>query len=101
LPLTQGDWKNGMKHGIGVYKSKNGDVYEGEYRLNKRDGYGIKKWASGCSYKGYWTKDLMHGQGLFRWSKGDFYEGSYVDGLREGFGTRMWESGTKYVVRVD
>ena len=36
-----------MKEGTGVYTFKNGNVFEGEYKNDKRDGFGIMKFSNG------------------------------------------------------
>ena len=35
-----GEWLEDMRHGTGVNIDNNGDVYEGEFKLNKRHGKG-------------------------------------------------------------
>ncbi len=31
-----GEWKDGMMHGVGVFRYRNGTTYEGEWRMDKR-----------------------------------------------------------------
>jgi hypothetical protein len=60
-----GEFKDGLPHGTGVYRWKNGDIYEGHWVNGKRDGTG------GMSYKrsgatdsvvtGFWKKDQYTG----------------------------------------
>ena len=38
-------------------KYKNGAVYEGQWKIGKRDGKGIMKWGNYCIQHGYWDKD--------------------------------------------
>ena len=33
-----GKWKKGKRNGKGIQKYKNGDMYEGEFRNDKREG---------------------------------------------------------------
>ena len=42
----------GQKHGSGKMKYDNGNVYDGEWKNNKRDGKGITHYASGNVYTG-------------------------------------------------
>jgi hypothetical protein len=58
-----GQFLNGKKHGQGVMKFKNGDLFEGE-----------------------WTNDDMHGIGKYTWNTGDYYIGSFVHDRQEGKG---------------
>ena len=39
----------------------NGETYEGEWRSDKRHGYGILKDSYGEIYNGDWENDLYHG----------------------------------------
>jgi hypothetical protein len=65
----EGEYKNGMRHGVGMFVYPNKDVYEGEFSENK-----------------------MHGEGTYTYNstaKGgnpDIYSGSFVDGKKSGQG---------------
>ncbi len=41
-----------MKHGQGVFRYGNGNVYTGQFRNNDREGRGHLKFASGDEYEG-------------------------------------------------
>lgn len=38
----QGEFSNGMKHGIGVYKTKTDYIYHGNWRFGVRQGFGVE-----------------------------------------------------------
>lgn len=65
----EGDYKNGLRHGVGKFVYPNKDVYEGEFNENK-----------------------MHGEGTYTYNstaKGgnaDIYSGGFVDGKKSGEG---------------
>lgn len=41
---------------MGVYLWSDGRKYEGEYKDDKKNGYGIYIWADGRKYFGWWSK---------------------------------------------
>ncbi len=46
---------------MGVYKWASGEVFEGEYKDDKKNGHGILKYADGNVYDGFWKDNLRHG----------------------------------------
>ena len=91
----EGEYRDGKRHGQGVYTSANGDRYEGEYRDGKGHGRGVYTWASGNRYDGEWRDGKRHGQGVQTWVYGDRYEGEYRDDRPDGFGV-AWIGGEQY-----
>lgn len=51
--------------GKGILKMRNGDIYEGEFKNDKRDGYGVFKWHDGRIFKGSWKEGKQHGEGVY------------------------------------
>ena len=45
-----------------------------------------KKWDTGAVYKGEWKANRKHGYGTQIWSNGNKYEGEWANGNREGHG---------------
>jgi hypothetical protein len=41
-----------MMHGNGKYYDHSGSIYDGEFKLNKKDGYGIEVYDHGEYYEG-------------------------------------------------
>ena len=70
-----------MKHGKGSDLFSNGDVFVGNYKNGKFDGYGQYIWAEGSIYDGDFRDGLKHGRGKWRKNKNDInsnrYEGEY------------------------
>ena len=56
---------NGLRDGHGFWKRGVGhsDHYDGNYRNDKKWGYGIFTWASGNVYKGNYEADMRNGFG--------------------------------------
>ena len=71
--------------------------YFGPLEKGKAQGNGIGVWRNGGIYEGEWRNNRRHGEGRFEWSDDEVYEGDYVEGKREGNGTYFWTSGQKYV----
>ena len=90
-----GDVINGIKEGYGVFKFKNGDIYEGYYKNNEKDGKGILKYHDGDIYDGYFKNGKREGKGIYTFNNGDKYEGKYKNDNREEEGTYHFKSGKK------
>ena len=58
-----------MQEGRGIYKFRNGDIYEGDYKNGERTGEGVFTFANGDVYKGSFLKGEQSGQGTFIWKK--------------------------------
>ena len=46
-------------HGKGIYKYADGDVYDGEWKDDKKHGKGIFKYVSGEKIDGVWNNDEL------------------------------------------
>lgn len=40
-----------------------GDIFEGEWKEDKANGFGIYTHVNGAKYEGFWVDDLQHGKG--------------------------------------
>ena len=65
---STGGWRNGKKHGHGVYYFTDGGIYSGEYQMNSINGRGTMFWADGRVWVGIWenhnwVKGLQHASG--------------------------------------
>jgi hypothetical protein len=80
--------------------------YEGEWRLNKRNGEGTMHWlSSNEKYTGKWEDNYQSGFGTHIWLEGasgdnkllrNRYVGMWKLGLRNGQGTFSFSNGSKY-----
>lgn len=79
---------NGLRDGKGSWKRSvgNSDTYEGNYRNDKKWGYGVFKWASGNIYKGNYEGDMRNGYGEMYWTNGSYYKGNWTNGIQHGEG---------------
>ena len=79
----------------GLYKWKNGDIYEGQWRLPRKphkappklEGFGQMRYHRGDVYEGQFKNDRLDGTGRYYWANGDLYEGQFKEGRFSGKGT--------------
>lgn len=58
----------------------NGDVYEGQWYLGKRNGYGVLTKRNGDHFEGKWVNDKREGQGSYFYSsKNKVFVGEWVN----------------------
>lgn len=50
-------------HGRGKFLWSDGRIYEGQYKNNKKEGFGIFNWPSGARFEGTWVNGKQHGKG--------------------------------------
>ena len=58
----------GLCQGTGVYRFRNGDVYQGDWRDNAKEGQGVLRRKDVMQYEGDFLRGDMHGKGLARYS---------------------------------
>ncbi|EZA58707.1 Radial spoke head 1-like protein [Ooceraea biroi] len=93
-----GEYRDGFRHGRGVYVFKNGARYNGEWRRGRKYGQGTFWYPDGTRYKGEWKRDARHGFGAYYYTNNDIYEGLWKKDLRHGMGTYLYaDTGTKYM----
>ncbi|KAJ8336956.1 hypothetical protein SKAU_G00381760 [Synaphobranchus kaupii] len=54
-----GEWKNDKRHGFGVSERSNGMKYEGEWTNNKRHGYGCTLFPDGTKEEGKYKNNVL------------------------------------------
>jgi hypothetical protein len=65
----QGDYnQEGKKHGYGLYKSKNGNQYLGEWQNDRREGLGIVQVGNGDVFEGQFENNLKCGIGVYHYT---------------------------------
>jgi len=88
----------GVAAGRGKLTFANGDVYEGEFKGGRMDGYGQMVYIDGDTYEGEWKCDEHHGKGKYTFPPPScaYYDGELVEGNANGYGVKVWEDGSKY-----
>ncbi|KAG7278485.1 hypothetical protein CRUP_038780 [Coryphaenoides rupestris] len=57
------------------------EVYMGEWKTDKRSGYGISERSSGLKYEGEWLNNQRHGYGCTSFPEGGKEEGKYLNNM--------------------
>ncbi len=71
---------------IGIFWDSEG-VYEGQFKNSVQDGYGVYKYNDGTVYTGQFQDGERHGKGKIEWGKssgGGVHEGEWVQGKQVG-----------------
>jgi len=63
------------------------EYYDGEWKDDKMDGYGIYLYSNGDKYEGYWTNGCQNGKGKYTFTDGTSYEGEWKMHKMHGTGT--------------
>ncbi len=93
----EGEFRNGLMHGWGVYVSKLGDRYEGTFENDLRNGPGTQTTTSGERFTGTFVSGIRHGLGSLTQSDGSRYAGDFRNDLINGRGVMVYPDGSKYV----
>lgn len=89
-----GSWlPTGKYEGYGKLVMNSGDVYEGNWKNNKKHGQGKYTHSNGEWYNGNWVNGVMQGQGEFHYKNGDVYRGNFSKGKPDGYGEMSYGSG--------
>ena len=92
----EGEFRNGLMHGWGVYVSKLGDRYEGRFENDIRHGQGTLSTTSGERFTGTYVNGIRHGRGSLTRSDGTRYAGDFRNDLINGRGVMYYPDGSKY-----
>ena len=65
---------------------KDGSIYEGQYRQGHKHGQGVYVWSDGSTYEGEWFNNKIHGQGAYTWADGRRYTGQWEENKMHGYG---------------
>ena len=91
--MYEGNYKDNKKEGKGIYYFNFGDNYEGDYKNDERDGKGIYYYNNGDRYEGDFKNGKFEGKGKYYYKNGDRYEGGYKNDKREGEGIMYYRNG--------
>ena len=93
--VYEGYFLNEKKNGHGKYIWANGDAFDGNWVDGKRTGKGKVTWSNGASFDGEWKDNQMY-EGKYTFPDGEIYDGSFQNGKKEGYGKQVFPNGEKY-----
>ena len=94
----EGDWKNSMRHGVGLLTLSSGVEYCGEFHEDSIHGEGVITLIDDSVYTGGFRFGLFHGLGTLEdESSQRLYVGSFENGLRHGHGQETFSDGSVYI----
>jgi hypothetical protein len=98
-----GQWKDDQKNGFANVKFSNGDIYDGDYKNNKRQGQGTYFfWVDGSKYIGAWENDMKNGQGILYDKNGKILKsGMWQNGKNTEIEAANWKLNYDYVYWPD
>jgi hypothetical protein len=92
----EGEFREGVKHGQGVYTWDNGNRYEGFFANDVPEGIGKYVFATGDTYQGEMKAGSLTGRGIYVTKAGDTQEGTFVDARLNGVGIYRFANGDRY-----
>jgi len=92
----EGEWKLNNKEGLGKKYFTDKSVYMGAWKNNMKEGKGEYLWQDNTKYSGDWKEDKYNGYGIKKWSDGDEYEGEWKSDKKNGRGNYKWSNGDIY-----
>ena len=96
--VYDGEWREDKRHGRGKFLiGETGDEYVGEWKHGKADGYGVMTWVLGTRYEGLWRENRRNGFGTFYYLDGVIYRGEWVENKRQGSGTLHFPDGSMFI----
>ena len=92
-----GEFKNGFFDGKGEHISKKREKYTGQFKKGKREGNGICECINGEKYNGFWKDNKRDGEGKYSFSNGDSYQGEFKEDMFNGKGTMVYSNGNRTI----
>jgi hypothetical protein len=91
-----GMFLNGLYNGLGMMVNEDGEMYFGEFREGRKNGWG-KHFINDIEYQGFFKNNLYHGYGELKLKGKVIYMGTFVNGFRSGIGFCKYSDGSFYI----
>ena len=92
-----GDFMNDKYCGNGTLCSKNGEIYECEFKEGKPNGIGRVTLVNGDVFTGNFIDGKISGQVSIKYKNGESYDGYYKNDKKSGYGCFINKNGDNYV----
>ena len=94
--VYEGEFSDDKRNGTGKMTYTNGDVYEGEFSDDKRNGTGEMRDKVYGVYNGEWENDKRNGTGEMRYKVYGVYNGDWKNDKMHGIGKMKYIDGGVY-----
>ena len=94
--MYEGEFRDGLQHGVGTYRLPNGFEYTGDWVAGEISGQGVARYPSGAVYEGSFAAGRPHGTGKMTFADGSTYEGNWEEGTISGQGVRVFANESVY-----
>uniref|UniRef100_A0A8D3BN95 MORN repeat-containing protein 4 n=1 Tax=Scophthalmus maximus TaxID=52904 RepID=A0A8D3BN95_SCOMX len=81
-----GEWKEGLRHGLGQLTFSDGTCYTGQFENGLFNGCGTLVFPDGSRYEGDFVQGKFQGAGVFTRFDGMTFEGEFKSGCVDGNG---------------
>jgi hypothetical protein len=95
--VYSGELKNDKKDGFGMMQYENGDTYHGEWENGCRT-HGKMRFINGDVYYGKWKNGNFHGEGTYRWVNGNILHGFWENGVKVGGKLTYFEETPRQII---
>ncbi|MFZ4099569.1 MAG: hypothetical protein ACOYKZ_04495 [Chlamydiia bacterium] len=98
--LYQGEFREGLRHGVGTLYEHGQPTYQGEFCHDLPEGRGAWTYPLGdphkrTTYRGHFHNGIPEGPGELRYSNGSTFSGVFVGGAPDGPGVLQTKDGTR------
>ncbi|CAI2385350.1 unnamed protein product [Moneuplotes crassus] len=98
-----GNFKKGRLYGMGEIRYENSNIYKGNFKNSKKDGYGIMLYSVPTetesrtgTYKGQWKRDMREGEGEMSYDNMSIFKGNWAKDAKS-YGTLLNNDSSKYI----
>ena len=93
-----GEFINDIANGFGLFNNSNTcSIFEGTWKNNKQEGFGIEKFFDGSTHFGEYRNGYKNGKGVFISHDGSRYEGEFKNNLFDGYGLYYYKDNKIYL----